>query len=362
MIIMALLRKTRSVCPRCINEIDAEIIEEDNKVYMVKECKEHGLFKVLLSKDAGYYKELHKLFDRFKFKSDERYTRNYYNLYLTLRCNLDCTVCLTNANTNNKEPSISLIKEVVSKMKKTKIGLWGGEPTLREDLPEIIEIIRQSGNMPALYTNGIKIADYSYLKGLRDKGLDIVHLQFDGFDDNAYKILRSKPLLKIKLKALENLEQLKIPTVLEATFVKSLNEKEMINIIEFAAKKRFITAVLFRSYSYLGKKGFKEERQILGEELIDNLNQQTSGRITKQKVLLFQKLLYAVYNITATKRCFYNQYFMLYRDNDQWKTIDEIINLNKIDNIVDNYIEHNLFSRSMLLKQLINITTIGFMY
>ena len=27
MIIMALLRKTRSVCPRCINEIDAEIIE-----------------------------------------------------------------------------------------------------------------------------------------------------------------------------------------------------------------------------------------------------------------------------------------------------------------------------------------------
>jgi len=320
---MKLLRRIKSVCPTCIKDISAHVVEYNGKVYMLKECDEHGKFKVLLSRDVSYYRKLHDLFNKFGFIGDESYKRNYYNLYLTLKCNLNCTICLTNANSESEEPSLELIKKIVGRMKKTKIGLWGGEPTLRNDLPEIIRIIRKLDNIPVLYTNGIKIADYNYLKTLKKSGLDVVHLQFDGFDDEIYKKLRGRGLIDIKLKSLDNLRRLKIPTVLETTFVKDLNENEMKSIVDFAAMNKFITAVLFRSYSHQGKKGLAQNKQLLGEELIDTLDKQTGGRITKKKVLKFQKWLYRIYNLTSTRRCFYNQYFVLKRTKKRWKTFDD---------------------------------------
>ena len=59
---MRIIRNTLSVCPKCIKKIKAEILEEHNKVYMFKECEEHGKFKVLLSKDSKYYEELNNLY------------------------------------------------------------------------------------------------------------------------------------------------------------------------------------------------------------------------------------------------------------------------------------------------------------
>jgi len=54
------IRNTKSVCTTCIKKIDAEIVEENEKVYMLKECEEHGKFKILLSNYPKQYKELSK--------------------------------------------------------------------------------------------------------------------------------------------------------------------------------------------------------------------------------------------------------------------------------------------------------------
>lgn len=356
-----LLRKTQSVCPVCINEINADIIEENNKVFMVKTCNKHGKFKILLSKDPKYYKKLHEIFNDFGFKKkNKEFVRNYYNFYLTLRCNLNCKMCLTKANESNIEPSLKTIKNILSKMKKTKIGLWGGEPTVRKDLSKIIEIVKKSGNIPALYTNGIKISKINYLKTLKESGLDIVHLQFDGFNDNIYTKIRGRKLLKIKLKTLNNLKKLNVPTVLETTFVKGLNEKEMLPILNFAIKNRFITAILFRSYSHQGRKGLDKNQQILGEELIDTLEKQTKGKVSKKNILRFQKLLYAIYNLTSTKRCFYNQYYMINRKKKGFNTIDQVINLDRIEKKIDKYLKKKnkfiakLYLALMLSKEIFN--------
>ncbi|GAG85288.1 unnamed protein product, partial [marine sediment metagenome] len=52
-------RKTASVCPECLERIDAVVQEEDGKVFMVKNCPEHGDFKDIISSNAKYYKWTH---------------------------------------------------------------------------------------------------------------------------------------------------------------------------------------------------------------------------------------------------------------------------------------------------------------
>ena len=50
--------ETKSLCPVCLSVIDAYRMVEDNNVYLVKECPEHGLFKVIVWHDAKYYKDV----------------------------------------------------------------------------------------------------------------------------------------------------------------------------------------------------------------------------------------------------------------------------------------------------------------
>ena len=46
---------TRSVCPRCLDTIDAQILLKDGRVIMRKRCPTHGWFEALISSDAEMY-------------------------------------------------------------------------------------------------------------------------------------------------------------------------------------------------------------------------------------------------------------------------------------------------------------------
>ena len=56
------------------------------------------------------------------------------------------------------------------------VTLTGGEPTLRDDLPEIIAHAEKNGQVCGLLSNGLKLADKTYLDLLLQTGLD--HLLF----------------------------------------------------------------------------------------------------------------------------------------------------------------------------------------
>ncbi len=345
---MDILRKTMSVCPKCIEKVPV-IKSRGNQVFLIKNCKKHGQSKVLISNDSKYYKSVSKSYYAMNDKGMEK--RNYYNIYVTLNCNLCCPICLTTAHRDYDEPSLDQIQSWVSGLKNTKIGLWGGEPTVREDLPEIIKIIKKSGNSPALYSNGIKLISKKYIQSLIDAGLEIVHMQFDGFDDNAYKVLRGVPLLKNKLQALKNLEEMNVPVILETTFARNLNENEIGPTIDFAESKPNIKAVLIRSYSHLGGAGLSRKNELLREELIDFASKQTNY-VTKEYLALFQKLLYVFYDFLNTKRCFYNHYLMVEKKKGPAISLRD---LRKISKIIDRY--HKDKSKILLALRL---TRFGF--
>ena len=48
---------TTSLCSQCLNQIDAKVIFQNNNVYLLKTCTEHGSEKALIATDIEFYKK-----------------------------------------------------------------------------------------------------------------------------------------------------------------------------------------------------------------------------------------------------------------------------------------------------------------
>ena len=68
-----IIKKTKSICPKCTLELNSRIIEEDDKVCIVKECKKHSKFKILISKDADYYKKTSDFYSAFDLRKNKNF-------------------------------------------------------------------------------------------------------------------------------------------------------------------------------------------------------------------------------------------------------------------------------------------------
>lgn len=66
----------------------------------------------------------------------------------------------------------------------------GGEPTLRPDLPEIIQKAEELGLVTGLLTSGRQLADTAYLHKLLASGLDHLMIVLDTEDEQAWEALR----------------------------------------------------------------------------------------------------------------------------------------------------------------------------
>lgn len=69
------------------------------------------------------------------------------------------------------------------------IILTGGEPTLRDDLPELIAHTETNGQVVGLLSDGLKLVDVDYLKILLQTGLDHLMLSLNPEDEVSWKAL-----------------------------------------------------------------------------------------------------------------------------------------------------------------------------
>ncbi len=71
------------------------------------------------------------------------------------------------------------------------IILTGGEPTLRDDLPDLIAHTETNGQVAGLLSDGLKLIDTSYLQTLLQTGLDHLLLTIKPDDENSWKALEN---------------------------------------------------------------------------------------------------------------------------------------------------------------------------
>ncbi|HPS33007.1 MAG TPA: PqqD family peptide modification chaperone [Anaerolineaceae bacterium] len=111
---------------------------------------------------------------------------------------LDC--CLTKSCETPSEPALlsdeldsSAWKKMIRKAFEAGIPhliFWGGEPTLRADLPELLAYCEELGLVTGLVSRGSKLNDAAYVQSLIDSGLDHLFVPFQPGDDSLLSALR----------------------------------------------------------------------------------------------------------------------------------------------------------------------------
>ena len=246
-------------CPVCGKTIFSNLLEIDGKAYLEKNCCTKEL--VLVENDVIFFKKYKKNAEVGPLVSA---AKNYHEwasenpnygttaayLHVTSKCNQNCPICymkFSDCSDQKTEPSIEEIRKILKKYNSRIVALTGGEPTARKDIFEIIRAVKKSRNIPAIVTNGLRLEDKSYVKKLKNAGLSVIALQFDGFNKTANIKLRGYDFLEKKLKVLENIEEvggLKY-LVLVPAIHRGLNEKDMSRIIQFSLKSKLINKICF---------------------------------------------------------------------------------------------------------------------
>lgn len=102
------------------------------------------------------------------------------SLYVTDRCNLDCSYC-TEYDNSQPHPSISDLKKWAFKIRELgtmRIALVGGEPLTHPDIVELVRYCRELGFATSLTTNGFLLTR-KRLQELEDAGLQVMQISVD---------------------------------------------------------------------------------------------------------------------------------------------------------------------------------------
>ena len=301
---------TESVCPVCLGVIKAEkCVGEDGNVYMVKRCPEHGEFSALIW-EGGIVDYL--LWNTApgggnapgNTRAPEKgcpYDCGLCGahesagccvlLELTARCNLRCPVCFASAGENcADDPTLgeiaALYDMLMARGGPFNIQLSGGEPTVRDDLPEIVRLGRERGfSFFQLNTNGLRLADEDgYAEGLRAAGVSCAFLQFDGLRAASYEALRGRDLTDVKLRAIERCAAAGLPVVLVPTLAPGVNVDEIGDILRFALSRApAVRGVHFQPVSYFGRCSLAApETRLTIPRVLREIEAQTGGLMRRE--------------------------------------------------------------------------------
>ncbi len=358
------IRSTTGTCPVCHRRVPAVVAAVDGHVDLEKTCPEHGVSAQRLSNNPWYWEGLD---DYFFSVIREPYRQRDFLVRMTEQCNLDCPICLAKANTEGT-PDLDLtgLEELLSQRRGIKIDLMSAEPTVRADLEDWIRKVKRAGNIAALHTNGLKLADPDYVARLKRAGVDEVFLQFDGFDDNAHIALRGRPLLDIRLKALENLRAHQIATSLIVVIARGLNEEQVGKVYRFALRPEndHIREVFYLGLRLLGSArdalrlgdDTVQDQQLMPDELLDLLCEQES-EIRREDVYEFNRVYFALLSAFRVRKCLYIQHYMVTREPDGTaRPISDYFDMARLGEIAADYArrmdQHPNLARALLMAEL----------
>jgi uncharacterized radical SAM superfamily Fe-S cluster-containing enzyme len=304
------IKKTKSLCPECLKPVEAEVYDEDGKVWIKKDCPEHGHFNNVYWSDSKLYKRVGEFDPTIKsvdnpqvdidkgcpnncgICSDHETSTVLGLIDVTNRCNLKCPVCFANAAVSKKlyEPSSEEIRQMLRNLRDLKpvstpaIQYAGGEPTVRKDLVDLIKLAKEEGfSHTQIATNGLRLARKESLAHELDAaGLNTIYLQFDGVSEEPYIYNRGKNLLPQKIEAIENSRKAGLGIVLVPTIVKGINDHQIGDIIRFAIKNiDVIHGVNFQPVSFAGRtpQDQVEKQRITIPDFIDLARSQTDNQV-----------------------------------------------------------------------------------
>ncbi len=298
------LGTTQSLCPDCLALVPAKIVSRDGRVYFRKRCPVHGEREDFVCGDTHW-------FDRNSYSLPGKVPVSFgaepdrgcpYDcglcteheqhtciglLEITSNCNLECPMCFAVSGPGGKHLTFDECKAAIDRLVEVEgqpeiLQLSGGEPTVH---PEFQRIHQYACDQPIdivmINTNGVRLAkDDAFLDKVASlKHRTEIYLQFDGFGDRGYEILRGESLLETKLRAIERLGEAGLNTILVCTVQPGVNDHELGQIVSFGMQRPWVTGVSFQPATYSGRYVLPEEleQRITFPEIIQGIVRQTDN-------------------------------------------------------------------------------------
>mgnify|MGYP000321249348 FL=1 len=296
---------TVSACPECLTLLTARIFERGGKVWIRKVCPRHGEFEEVY---WGSY-ELYRRFREWQFDGKGITTPHVpltapcpmncglcprhkshpalINLVATNRCDLSCWYCFFFAERAGYvyEPTLEHIRYMLRRARELRpypaiaLQITGGEPTLRDDLVDIVRLAKELGYTHVqVNTTGIKLAfDSTLAVRLREAGTNVIYMSFDGVTPytNA-KNHWEAPY------ALDNLREARLPVVLVPTVIKGYNLHEVWDMIRFGLKHTdVVRGVNFQPVSITGRvpRKQREKMRVTIPDVLYEIEKQSGGAL-----------------------------------------------------------------------------------
>ena len=198
----------------------------------------------------------------------DRFGRPVTNLRISLTqdCNYACFFCHRegqhfNARLELTPAEIERLVRIASRLGIKKVKLTGGEPTVRGDIIEIVRRIKPYLRDLSMTTNGSRLKELA--RPLAEAGLDRVNVSLHSLRPEIYKKITGVDMLDVVLEGIEEAVKYLSPVKLNMTVMKGLNDDEIWEMVDFAAKtgailqlieleapREFTETRFFRKYFY----------------------------------------------------------------------------------------------------------------
>lgn len=279
-------------------------------------CPDHGRFDALYFKDDKLYRTISGLVRQKDMCRELRCASNVpcmdhlsrtYNIMVdfTTRCNMNCPVCFANTGaTRTVEPAVA---DILARLPRAgcknqpNVVIIGGEPTLRDDLPDLISGIATKGLIPRMSTNGLSLADYDYAAMLKKAGLNWIILQFDGVEDAPFIALRGRALFEIKKRIIENCERAGIAVQLAVMVDDKSNAGQLGRIIDFAFSQPAVKWVNLYPRSIVNHDEFADDEGLHVADMFTILEEQTNRQLTREDFISMMKSFSRLYSLTGNE-------------------------------------------------------------
>jgi uncharacterized radical SAM superfamily Fe-S cluster-containing enzyme len=292
---METLGITHSVCEKCRAIVPAKVVTDGTNVFFRKFCREHGETENFVYSDLRDYlasqRYVKPAWVPLEFSGNLEKTcpdgcgfcgRHEQHLCMpiveiTSRCNLACPVCLVDAGHQwdmTMEEFRSLLDRLVRAERQIEVlNLSGGEPLLHPQILAFVDeaLSRKEVVRVSISTNGLQfLSDRELLRELHARNV-VISLQFDGFEEKPYEILRGKRLLREKLQILNMLAEEEISTSLTMTAAGGVNDNQFRKMLDYLFSNRHVVSLMIQPIAFVGR----------GANLADKVRRLTIPDITR---------------------------------------------------------------------------------
>ena len=270
---------SKGMCPVCRRLVDGQRIIREGKVYLRKQCPEHGRMEALISGDADWFlKSLayvkpgsvprkHSMPVVRGCPSDCGLCADHEQhsclpiIEITNYCNLECPICIVQ-NRHNYNMSVAEFGSIVDGLIEKEgtldtINLSGGEPTVHPQFLELLDLAKRPQiARVSISTNGVRIAsDLGFCHELARRGA-YVSLQLDALSNPELRRLRGAGDQEtLKRKALDNLRTANVRTTIVSTLAKNVNDDHVGECVRLLLENDFILSLMFQPAAYTGYGG-----------------------------------------------------------------------------------------------------------